>query len=141
MTSRTSGKSKARSLIVSDLEWARIRENAGRAGMNVSRYVMACTLDRAPPPDSQEAAAPEPASPYTEDLFDRDHPLALDEGEQRHLYELVKYIAAALHALLGPVGNTPLTLPQMVRILVLAKQAELHEQGKALPPPALWRRK
>lgn len=140
MTSRTSGKSKARSLIVSDLEWARIRDNANRAGMTVSRYVMACTLDRAPPA-SQEAAAPEPASPYTEDLFDRDHPLALDEGEQRHLYELVKYIAAALHALLGPVGNTPLNLPQMVRILVLAKQAELHQQGKALPPPALWRRK
>ena len=141
MISRTSGKSKARSLIVSDLEWARIRDNANRAGMNVSRYVMACTLDRAPPPDSQEAAAPEPRVQITDDLFDRDHPLALNEGEQRHLYELVKYIAAALHALLGPVGNTPLTLPQMVRILVLAKQAELHEQGKALPPPALWRRR
>lgn len=140
MTSRTSGKSKARSLIVSDLEWARIQQNAGRAGMNVSRYVMACTLESAPPA-SQEAAAPEPASPYIEDMFDRDHPLVLNESEQRHLYELVKYIAAALHALLGPVGNTPLTLPQMVRILVLAKQAELHEQGKALPPPALWRQR
>ena len=140
MTTRTSGRSRPRSLIVSDLEWARIRDNAGRAGMNVSRYVMACTLDRAPPA-SQEAAAPEPRVQIAEDLFDRDHPLALNEGEQRHLYELVKYIAAALHALLGPVGNTPLTLPQMVRILVLAKQAELHEQGKALPPPALWRRR
>ena len=140
MTTRTSGRSRPRSLIVSDLEWARIRDNAGRAGMNVSRYVMACTLDRAPPA-SQDAPAPEPEDPVTGDLFDHNHPLVLNESEQRHLYELVKYIAAALHALLGPVGNTPLTLPQMVRILVLAKQAELHEQGKALPPPALWRRR
>ena len=140
MTSRTPGKSKPRSLIVSDLEWARIRENAGRAGMNVSRYVMACTLDRAPPA-SQEAAAPEPASPYTEDLFDRNHPLVLNESEQRHLYDLARYIAAALHALLGPVGNTPLTLHEMLHILVLAKQAELHDQGKALPPAELWRRR
>ena len=130
-------QAKPRSLIASDLEWEQIRAHARRADMNVSRYVMACALNRVP--DAPPAPDEPPNEPVMEDLFDRGHPLVLNESEQRHLYELARYIAAATHALQGPVGNAPPTLREMVHILVLVKQAELREQGKVLPDQRLWR--
>ena len=115
----------------SDLEWEQIRAYAGDAGMTISRYVMACLLAGTEDDGTDAGMDSVPSgrqdTSSQERLCDEGHPLVLSASEQRHLYELAKYIAACNYALLQPIGDMPLGLREMLYFLV--KQEDSRSQG------------
>lgn len=127
-----------------NLEWEQIRAHAKRAGMPISRYVMACLFDRHPkhhnPNNGDNDTLPDTNKqpPPMKDLFDEDYPLILNAGEQRHLYDLVKYIAATNYALLQPIGNAPIGLREMVYFLMLNRLEDMRKAGRAVPNTDSW---
>ena len=82
-------------LIADDLEWVKIKRLATEQGMSTSAYVVLCAL--ADEQDKPDAANDDAEQNYAMDLRNK---IALNAGQQKHLYDLVKDIANTQYNLL-----------------------------------------
>ncbi len=91
-------------LIADDLEWVKIKRLATEQGMSTSAYVVLCALaDEQDKPDAANDIAPNNiANNDTEQNYAMDlrNKIALNAGQQKHLYDLVKGIANTQYNLL-----------------------------------------
>ncbi len=82
-------------LMADDLEWVKIKRLATEQGMSTSAYVVLCAL--ADEQDKPDAANDDAEQNYAMDLRNK---IALNAGQQKHLYDLVKDIANTQYNLL-----------------------------------------
>ncbi len=113
---------KNRTIQASDLEWEQIRARARDAGMNVSKFIMACAEI---PDEGKQTAISEP----------------LSNAEMHHLYDLVKLMADQQAALNRPMHHVRsyvfhnkkeylLNLRQTIHaIFIILKVQEWKENG------------
>ena len=106
-------KVRNHSISCSRLDWLRIGERAGEAGLPISRYVVARALSGTP--------APKPAAAQ---------PLVLDAEEQRRLLDGVLRMADLLSGAMAPEGEDRPGLPGAVGTLFEAKMDEMARTGR-----------
>ena len=107
-----------RGISCSDLEWVTIKENAAAKGMSISAFL----VERAMTHDLTPDAAPE-------NLTQPEDPLALSPREQRHLYDLVQYIAERLERVTGTIAADH-TLREMINFQFMKAIDELVTSGR-----------
>ena len=92
-------RSKSRTVYATPAQWARIRERAEEAGMNTSRFVVACCLHD----EAQETHPTREEHPAVEGL-------ALSEVAQRELHEAARRMDACCRAVLEPMPGAPMSV-------------------------------
>lgn len=96
---RAMSRSRSRTVRASPAQWARVRERAEEARMNVSRFVAACAL-------YGEPGAPVPGvedRPGTPEL-------ALGEVEQRELHEAARRMDACCRAIVEQIPGASMSV-------------------------------
>ena len=116
-TSSVSAK-RHRGISCSDLEWVTIKENAAAKSLSISAFLVA----RAMTHDLTPKTPPEHLKPPPD-------PLTLSPQEQRHLYDLVQYIAERLHRVTGTIAVDH-TLREMVNFQFQKSINELVSAGR-----------
>lgn len=107
-----------RGISCSNLEWVTIKENAAAKGMSISAYL----VERAMTHDLTPATSPENMRPPEDSL-------ALTPQEQRHLYDLVQYIARRLEQVTGTIAADH-TLREMINFQFQKSINELVSSGR-----------
>ena len=111
-----------RGISCSDLEWVTIKENVAAKGMSISAFL----VERSMTHDFTPEATPE--NPL-ENLTQPEGPLPLSPQEQRHLYDLVQYIADRLHRVTGTIAADH-TLREMINFQFMKAIDELVTSGR-----------
>lgn len=107
MSRRRRPPRRVRSVSCTDGDWERVRRRATRRGLSISRYLVECGLTVDP--------GAEPAR------------LALDEAEQRSLYDGVVGIAARM----SEAGSEETVLTQIRNALTFLMRARMREMVEA----------
>ena len=111
--------SRPRTVRATPAQWARIRERAEAAGMQVSPFVVACALhDEAP-----EAAA---ASAPTQE----GHRLALTAQQQREMHEALVRVDAGVRALTERMPEVEMSLLEALAFVQRCHQETADERAR-----------
>ena len=81
-------------LMADNVEWAKVKRLASECNMSTSAYVVKCSLadDEVDEPEPDIASDENIGQNYETNLQNK---LALNSDQQRHLYDLVQYLADA----------------------------------------------
>ena len=122
-------RSVSHSISCTPLQWARMRELAGGAGMRTSPYVVGRVLQREgfgagdAGPSTGSGQAPATGSGQA-------HALVLDGAQQRALSDAAASAEAALSQLCGLSGKASAGLRETIALLFEARLDEMAQEGR-----------
>ena len=121
-------RSKSRTVYATPAQWAGIGERAQAAGMNVSRFIVACCLH------DDEAGETRPAREAGAGA----EGLALSEVEQREVHEAARRMDTSCRAVLEPIPGASMSVLEALDFVQRCHERLAQERDAVLRQDGEW---